>query len=214
MAPTKAADTTMAGARSSEHRTTTEVPGTSNPPALTHALTDHGALAEKALVLPEMGIPKPPTVGPTAFAVQTTNASGSLANAPTVTLAHYPSDETTAKGWLQRPTSLLDIITLGLTQPFYQYAKTECGYESLPREEETRRELVSMFIDDSSAPEASYTPEKHYSGADLVQQKLVSTFQSWCYEFCGLTSNLPGLRQHLLDAFFIQREIFPSANIS
>jgi hypothetical protein len=220
MAPTKAVDTTMAGSRSPAHRTTTEFPGTSNPPAPTHALRDQGLSAEKALVLPpstETSLPEPPTVRPTSFesdAVRTTNTSGSLANAPTVTLAHYPSDATTAKGWSQRPTSVLDIIALGLTRAFCQYAKTECGYESLPREEETCRELVSMFIDDGPAPEASSTPGKHYSGADLVQQKLVTAFQSWRSDFCGLTSNPPGLRQHLLDAFFIQREIFPSAGIT
>jgi hypothetical protein len=109
--------------------------------------------------------------------------------------------------------TFVDIVARGLAPAFYQYAKTE--FQSIPRDVESRNDVVSMFLDDNPTVQDSDMPSGiQYSSNDLVNQGLVHTYQTWRKECCGLTSNPLRIRQHLFNAFFTERQLFPATSDS
>jgi hypothetical protein len=101
-----------------------------------------------------------------------------------------------------------DIIACSLTRAFCQYVKQACGFEHMPSKAEDWNDLASMFLSDGLMSEDSNIPNERHSVADLVEHSLVKDYQQWRSEYCSRINNPSPLRQTILNAFFIERDIF------
>jgi hypothetical protein len=107
----------------------------------------------------------------------------------------------------------MNIVSHGLARTFYEFVANDLVYTTMPLERAECEELTHFFLEDHSlANHSERSSEIQYTGVDLVSKKLVKAYQTWRVESCGLTGSPAQLTSKLIDAFLIEREVFPSVN--